>query len=303
MNSFKRLFVFARASLLFTVLVSGMFVGGCSPKVEASEDTLTVRVMSFNIRYGTAPDGPNHWNKRRDLVMGVIRDHAPDFLGVQEALRFQLDEILDRFPLYAEIGVGRDGGKDGEYSAILYRKDRFEPVQADTFWMSDTPGTPSAHWGNHYLRTCTWGLFNDVDSGAQLYVYNSHLDHESQAAREKSTKLISRKVKNRAGVAPYIVMGDFNAGEANPAITYLTGEAENRDVRFLDSFRVQHPDAVQVGTFNGFKGELNGDKIDYILVSQDINVVDASIVRSMQGGRSPSDHFPVIATLELPVIR
>jgi endonuclease/exonuclease/phosphatase family metal-dependent hydrolase len=71
-----------------------------------------IDVMSFNIRYGTANDGPNHWTEREELVMCVIRHHAPDVIGLQEALRFQIDEIRTNFPGYGEIGEGRDGGKN-----------------------------------------------------------------------------------------------------------------------------------------------------------------------------------------------
>ena len=52
------------------------------------------------------------------------------------------------------------------------------------------------------------------------------------------------------------------------------------------------------GTFNGFTGERSGDKIDAVLVSDGWTVRDAEIVRTDEGGRYPSDHFPVSAVVE-----
>ena len=42
------------------------FAGVDSSGVETAD--LELRVMSFNIRYGTANDGDNHWKNRREMV-------------------------------------------------------------------------------------------------------------------------------------------------------------------------------------------------------------------------------------------
>ena len=107
-------------------------------------------VMTFNIRYGTAKDGENEWSARRDVLFDVIRNANPDLLGLQEALDFQIDEIMAAVPGYAVVGVGRDDGAEkGEYSAILFRRDRFHVAEAGTFWFSDTPSVvASKSWGN-----------------------------------------------------------------------------------------------------------------------------------------------------------
>lgn len=89
---------------------------------EIKENGLTVSVMSFNIRYDTNRDDSNRWSNRKELVYNTIRQHSPDVIGLQEALRNQLDELKKALPKYSEIGLGRDGGKKGEYSAILYLK-------------------------------------------------------------------------------------------------------------------------------------------------------------------------------------
>jgi endonuclease/exonuclease/phosphatase family metal-dependent hydrolase len=267
-----------------------------------------LRVMSFNIRYGTANDGANRWVNRRELVFDVLREHDCDVVGLQEALRFQIDEIREALPAYGEIGVGRDDGKtQGEYSGILYRTDRLKVTDSGTFWLSDTPEVPgSITWGNACTRICTWGRFVQKDSGRAFYHFNVHLDHRSQPSREKSVVLLGRRISDREHDDPVIVTGDFNAGESNPAVRYLKGHLrmENEDpaenpVPLVDTFRLLHPQATGVGTFNSFEGQRSGEKIDYVFTQPGVEVLQAEILRDNKDGQYPSDHFPVVARLAL----
>ena len=71
-------------------------------------------------------------------------------------------------------------------------------------------------------------------------------------------------------------------------------------VRLVDSFRVLHPDVENVGTFNRFRGDRAGEKIDYVLVEPTTTVLRAQILHDNSSGRYPSDHFPVTARLRCP---
>lgn len=261
----------------------------------ACTESPPLRVMTFNIRYGTASDGENAWAQRSGRLFNVVAAERPDVLGVQEALRFQLDELHDRFPEFAEIGVGRDDGKTaGEYAAIFYRTDRLAVDTSGTFWLSDTPEVPgSVSWGNHVTRICTWALLTDRRTGTRLAAFNLHLDHESQPARERGAELVMRRMPAIAGDLPTILTGDFNAGEDNPAVATVLHAG------MRDTFRALHPDARWVGTFNGFTGDSTGPKIDYVFVGPTWEILDAAIGRSRPGGRDASDHFPVTAVLRL----
>ena len=279
-----------------------LWIAACSRALTPTADPAAVRVMSFNIRYGTANDGANSWPFRRDLVFAVIRADRPDLLGAQEALRGQLDEIGAALPGYEEIGVGRDDGRTaGEYSAILFRQERFRSLESGTFWFSDTPDVPgSMSWGNRITRIATWARLRDLATGGAIVVYNLHLDHESQPSRERSAELLATRLAAHAGER-VIVMGDFNSGEMNPAYRFLVGAGEPTAAaaspRLRDTYRALHPADSLVGTFNGFTGAESGDKIDHILVSNGWTILDASIVRTSAAGRYPSDHFPVTAVL------
>jgi endonuclease/exonuclease/phosphatase family metal-dependent hydrolase len=262
-----------------------------------------LKVMTFNIRYGTAKDGDNRWAARREMLFDVIRERDADLVGLQEALAFQIDEIQAAVPGYAVVGVGRDdAGGSGEFSAILFKTARFRVADAGTFWFSDTPAvTASKSWGNNIPRICTWARLIDRD-GRGFYHFNLHLDHESQPSRDRSTALLRERIDARAfPTDPVVVTGDFNVGERNPALTALVSK-RNPTSPFVDTYRVLHPNETVVGTFTDFKmGNTAGEKIDYVLVQPDAEVVSAEIIRASRNDRYPSDHFPVAATIRLPV--
>jgi endonuclease/exonuclease/phosphatase family metal-dependent hydrolase len=269
---------------------------------DRTDDGIPVKFLSFNIRYGTASDGENAWPYRRDLVFRVIRETEPDFCGLQEALRFQIDEIQQAISGYAEHGGARDDGQTkGEYSAILYRRDRWRLAAGDTQWLSDTPDRPgSTSWGNQIPRIVTWGRFVEQRTGRAVCVFNTHFDHRSQPSRERSAQFLSALIARVAATTPVIVMGDFNAGEDNPAIEQLKSPDGDQAVALVDTYRVLHPQADDVGTFNGFLGRTDGPKIDYVFSGPSVRVLDAQIIRTHAAARYPSDHFPVSATVSLP---
>jgi len=282
----------------------------CAEAAGAGANDLKLLIMTFNIRYGSANDGDDSWDKRKDMVCDVIRNHPSDVVGLQEALRFQIDAIREAHPMYGEIGVAReDGNNEGEYSSVLYRTDRFGVGESGTFWFSDTPEVAGSNtWGNACVRICSWARLIETRTGKAFYIFNLHLDHVSQTSREKSAVLLAERIKNRRYKEPFVVTGDFNAGEDNPVIKYLKGQmaVEGPDgskaktpVPVVDTFRVLHPDDKDVRTAHEFKGTRQGNKIDYIFVPPGAKVIEAQILYDNVDGRYPSDHYPVNARFRL----
>ncbi len=92
--------------------------------------------------------------------------------------------------------------------------------------------------------------------------------------------------------------GDFNAGEDSPPYASLV-TASSPEPMLQDTFRVVNPERqAGEGTFNGFRGQREGGRIDWILATPEWRVKSAGIIRDQQDGRYPSDHFPVSAQLE-----
>lgn len=287
-----------RGNLFIHVVLSILIINalwGCIQQQSTATNYETeLKVMSFNIRYGTANDAENSWDLRKEFVFEVIRENNPDILGLQEALDFQIQEIIENIPGYGFIGLGRDDGKSkGEFSAILFAKDRFIIDTSETFWFSDQPRVPgSITWGGSLPRICTWGLLFDKFANKSLYVYNIHWDHQSQISREKSSELLLKKIGLNDKNIPLVLTGDFNCGYSNPGITKLL------DAGLTDTYRMLNPAAQDEGTFNGFKGDKTGEKIDFIFIRGSLEIIRAAIDHSNRNGKYPSDHFPVTATLK-----
>lgn len=304
---------------------AGTAAGRVAPAIPTlpTEPAAALRVMTFNIRYGTAADGDDSWPNRRGLAIRVIRDFGPVVLGLQEALRFQLDELGRELPIYGEVGVGRDdGAQAGEYAAILYDRRRLDLLGDGHFWLSDSPELPgSMTWGNRYPRIVTWARFRDRVAGTTFLAVDTHWDHESQEAREKSARLMRHRLLPTYGNdgEPLLVMGDLNCSADNPAFRLLLerdpGLDDNVGVGLADTFAALFPKGVGgSGTFHGFKGSRGGAKIDFVLVwplrerslaapppgaRQEWRVLQADIVHTHQGDLYPSDHFPVTAVVML----
>lgn len=275
---------------MFTIL---LFSNCFFVKPIAAQPKMALKVMTFNIRYGTANDGENNWQFRKDNVAVTIKDFNPDLFGLQEALQIQIDDLLKQLPNYAYVGVGRDDGKtSGEHSCIFYSKERFTVDSTETFWFSETPNiTASKSWGNNITRICTWVKLHDKISGKNFYMFNVHLDHESQPSREKSAELLIKRIKEKT--LPTILTGDFNCGDENTAVKTIISSG------LIDTFRKLHKKKSDEGTFHAFKGETGGDKIDFIFISKDFVAKKSEIVHKSFNGKYPSDHFPVVAEIKL----
>lgn len=273
------------------------------PTVAQADSTAGVQVMSFNIRYGTADDRENSWPRRRELVAQIIHRHAPDILGMQEALGFQIDYLQQQLPGYTWVGRGREKeGDGGEHTPIFYRTERFVLQDSGTFWFSDTPDTPgSVSYGNSTPRICAWARLRDTRSGSALLVYNLHLDHLSLRSRNASSVQLRRHIDAQPGSLPAVITGDFNAREVTWCMRNLTTYSPHTPTRhFIDTYRAKHPYVMlRCGTINWFTDSRSGPRIDYILTSPTIQISNARIVHTHNNGRAPSDHYPVTARILL----
>lgn len=258
-----------------------------------------LKVMSFNVRYGTAMDGDNHWNKRKDLLVETIREHSPDLLGVQECLVFQAEYIVEKLPEYRWIGIGRDRNGTGEMAAILYRHSDFVPVAYNSFWLSETPDEPgSKSWDSSITRIATHAKLFHPKSGKFLDYFNTHFDHKGAEARKQSAALLGSRIAALGDADPVIVTGDFNAiGDTSEPWKTLTSAGDLRDAWTATAERFG-----PVSTWCGFT-DPNPDadnRIDWILFRNGVKVKRCETVVKSVNDRYPSDHFPVVADLVLP---
>lgn len=254
----------------------------------------TLRVMSFNVRYPAKTDGPNQWEFRRDLLVETVREKAPDVLGTQELYYEQGQYLVEKLPDYVWFGISRRGNREDEHMGVFYKKDRLRLLESGNFWLSETPDKPgSMSWNVSLPRMVTWGLFELAESRRRFYFYNTHFPHrrEDQEARLNCARLIAQRIRGLEASVPFIMTGDFNAPAGAEVYQVFAGLLEDAWVR---AARRSGPEC----TFGGFKGAVEGARIDWILYRGPFRVTEAETVTRNWDGRYPSDHYPVFAVLE-----
>jgi endonuclease/exonuclease/phosphatase family metal-dependent hydrolase len=260
-----------------------------------------LRVMTYNIRYDNAGDGVNAWPNRKDRVAALVRYHQADVVGVQEALVHQLTDLDARLPGFARVGVGRrDGKQGGEFSPILYRTDRLALEDSGTFWLSPTPESPgSKGWDTAIERVATWARFRDRESGCRWIHLNTHFDHVGEIARQEGARLIRRRLATLANGLPIVLTGDLNTEPTQPPYRILTRDTLDGAIAPLRDAYVASRSGHYgpIGTWNAFKAIEENRRIDYVMVSTPIVVDGHATLSDRWDDRFPSDHLPVIATL------
>jgi endonuclease/exonuclease/phosphatase family metal-dependent hydrolase len=254
-----------------------------------------LRLMTYNLRYATLK-GPEAWPDRRPAMKTLLKQYAPDLMGTQEGVYFQLRELASDLPEYDWIGTGRDGGSRGEFMAIFYRRERFEPLAYDHFWLSDTPEViGSSTWGNPNRRMVTSVHFRERQTGKEFHLWNTHLDHALQPAREKGAALIQKRLAKLPPSDRVILMGDFNAVATRNSVY----DALTKDIGFTDTwFAAAQRKNETLNSFNGFgKSTFNSARIDWILCRGEAEIPWSEVADLTPGGRQPSDHFPVFTRM------
>lgn len=257
----------------------------------------TLKAMTFNIRLGTALDGPNAWPHRKDILVNCIRSRDPDLIGLQECYAFQAEYIASQLPEYRWIGVGRDADGTGEMTAVFYRHRTIMPLESGHFWLSEQPESPgSVSWDSSLTRMVTWLYCYYPETRSRFYFYNTHLDHRGREARRQSIDVIAEHTRRVPEAVPLVLVGDFNAvaGESPPYERALElglrdawTEAETREGPTVTFSSFAPPDLTQDA------------RIDWILVRGPVRVAHCETVTYHEDGRYPSDHYPVFAVLHL----
>lgn len=173
------------------------------------------------------------------------------------------------------------------YGANLDR-DPLEPGQPrrqyGTAILSDFPilewrNTLLPRTGNKEQRGLLEALINV--RGVPLRVYNTHVQHNSQAERQARATAILDVI----GVPDesVVLLGDLNARPDTPEIATLTD-------RLVDAW-------VEAGVGDGytFSAANPRARIDYVLYSDDVVARTAAVLST-----DASDHLPVVAEHDLP---
>jgi endonuclease/exonuclease/phosphatase family metal-dependent hydrolase len=262
--------------------------------------TLLLIVATYNIRFDNPADGPDAWPHRRDAMAQFIAGEQWDVFGMQEALHSQIQDLQQRLPQYAWVGVGRDDGRQGgEFSPIFYRADRFELLHSGTFWLSPTPEQPGSRgWNAAFPRVCTWAKLRDRKTQIAFGVLNTHFDHEGEEARLRSAELLRGTAEELLADCKHVIlMGDLNAEIDEPPLRALLAPRTDAAAWSWDeASAIAKQSSGPSGTFNGFKEVPTEGRIDFILL-RGWTVDRHQVLDPRVEGRFLSDHFPVVARM------
>ncbi len=274
-------------------------------------------ICTFNIRYANTTDsypgqaeGSASWNNRKDAVKKFFDTVKPDLVGLQEIRQEQSQWFFQTLGSdYGYYDVSRDNASGGSVATVkgegvglLYRKDRFELVSKDFFWLDTTPRERPAQntdgtfgdWKSACRRITVYAALKDKKHGnAVMYFFPTHYDHQSEVARKNSAEFMVNQIKTlckvtdikEADMAIFHV-GDLNTGSSdgqlnslNAAMNYARTAAGGSD--------------QYTGTFNGF-GDSN-KIIDHIYYGgKSVTPVKYWVDRTNYGVPFLSDHYPVL---------
>lgn len=261
----------------------------------------SIKAMSFNLRLNTPVDGPNAWPYRKDFVLSLIESYDPDLLGVQEALPEMFSYLQENLnKTYEAWGRGRAANGSDEASGLFFKRERWNKLDSGHFWLSETPYIPGSFLPNvSFPRMVSWvKLFNKLDNNIYFY-FNTHYAYENEEVRFRETEIFIEQIKNITQLQDLtkgkkiIISGDFNAMPREICIKLWTNSTVTNLRDTIDAI-IQFP-WVDYGTFHAWTGKANGTRIDYVLVSDDFELINYEIIHETRNGRYPSDHFPIIA--------
>ncbi|CAI5719256.1 unnamed protein product [Peronospora destructor] len=188
--------------------------------------------MSFNIRTSLASVDAgstcSNWDGiRKENVQSNIKTVAADFVGTQEtsdAQKVYLDAQLAG--MYKVIGqsTGSLNNNAAEWNAMYYRSDTWQLLTDGMFWLGPDPNTMSAAWGMTYYRTCVWGRFQHIATGATICVLNTHYETPgNNEAQENGSNIILERIKANCDAKDNLIvlMGDFNALKSYSAMKIM----------------------------------------------------------------------------------
>lgn len=259
-------------------------------KVETVIDR-SLSVMSYNVRVAlnTNDDKP-----RPDRVVSLIKTQMPDVFGVQEASTEWMNIFRNTISdTYNYVGLGRDGGSNGEHSAVFYNTSKFKVIEGGTKWLSNTPDKVSKLPDCQYPRIVSYALLERLSDGIKFVHMNTHLDH---LGGEKYETLRVNQAKVIFGIAqqyadyPVFVTGDFNDfGKAVRDAFIDEGFTYTQQAALETENHYTYPTALYASDASSAK-----ITIDYCFAKGDNYLINKyDVLTDDVNGGATSDHFPI----------
>ncbi len=257
----------------------------------------SIKVLTQNVRYADDANG-NTVQARTQRFMKMLEEYQPDLIGGQEytynwntwltkhTKKAGGEGALDGYGIICCYRNGKNSTGD-EANPIFYRLDRFELLESDTFWLSDTPEKVSKVTNSDNNRICTWALLKDKLTGETILFANTHLDHTTDTVRGEQAEFLMSYLAERIGQYTTYLTGDFNCvSESIPYGTVTATLSDSHKTAWIDHSTVS-------ATYHDYTDE-GYDEIDFIFHSGKTTPVSYEIISKKYDGFL-SDHYGVIA--------
>jgi endonuclease/exonuclease/phosphatase family metal-dependent hydrolase len=187
------------------------------------------------------------------------------------------------------VGCSRDGknATSGEWGTILYSLERFELLDSNDFWLTNTPNKVSRVSGAKCNRICTWALLKDKFTGETFVFANTHLDHSTDAVRLEQLGYLLDNLSEFIGKYPIYLTGDFNA---KPDSDVYKNACKSLNDAHMDSFV---NDSEISYTYDSYGTKVPGSRIDYCFYNDRSIALEYKILNEQFGGYV-SDHYGII---------
>ena len=277
--------------LVLILIISCFSLIGCK-KEESEPEGLEVTIMSYNIRQDTAADGDTHaWSVRKPYLTNHIKEQTPDILCMQEVQKNQKDYLESELDAYGIVWYSRTVDESQEGLSIAYKKDKYELVSKDMFWLSTTPNKESKGFGATFIRICVHAVLKNIETQKELSVYCVHLEVLGEKVREKEINMILDIISKDERRA--IVCGDFNATHKDGCYKAIAEKMNSTQAQAkITETGITYQDFGSSEDKLSFK-----DSIDFIFVDKAVYVRNFDILQEHKeiDGKAIyySDHYAV----------
>lgn len=268
------------------------------------ETGASVKILDLNVTLSGYAE--NAVVNRYPRLYSLIQSYKPDVLCLQEVSGTTWYDCITKgigdtpalTDTYAFVGTPRNGsepdysaGLTGAYNAILYNKSLYKEEESGTFWMSDTPTTPSVGWDGRTRAVCTWVKLTDLATGRTFAVMNTQPDSYGKNAPQNGMKLVSDVAASFD--CPVILCADLVTNETGKAYQATTSGG------FLDSASIAAEVQNAGGTVNSYGASKESDKpTDFIFTFMGKTTVSRwqRITDQVDGGYV-SGHWALLAEI------
>ena len=257
-----------------------------------------MKFVTFNIRYSWDADGINSFPFRAGLMLNKIDAEKPDVICFQEVSDKIGAFLKAHLPEYAFTGHGRDADYTGEAMLTAVKKETFEVLSTETFWLSPTPEIPGSRYPTQNVcrRTCNVTVVMEKSSGKAIKVYNTHFDYETEpTVRMQEAEQIAARITedNKKLSMPFVLAGDFNSAPDSEIIKHIES---NTTPKISDVAKIFSQTFHNFGKHN----EVNNlfKKIDYIFIPASVKAGKPKLWDDEWNGVWLSDHYPIEAELK-----